>query len=153
MSKVSQEALRIKEVRDFVLKRLRKIDELTILVKKIAPSLHNTGIDFQINRSGRKTEDPRLFLLTYNPTTIPDMTRSQLIVNVFHEVLHALSWDYEDEYCHTVKHIKSRVLNKELKARWQDACERVTYDHTRHLGPLIFPEVNPEDWEPETKDE
>jgi hypothetical protein len=80
------------------------------------------------------------------------MTRSQLIVNLFHEILHALSWDFEDEFIHTVKHIKAKGLNKELKKRWQDASERVTYDHTRHLGPLIFPEVNSEDWEPEVQD-
>ena len=82
-----------------------------------------------------------------------DMTRSRLIVNLFHEILHAFMWDYEDEYAHVIKYIKQKNLKKELKKRNEDASERVTYDMVRHLGPVLFPEVNPEDWEPEINED
>lgn len=102
-----------------------------------------------IVRSERGLEDKPTFRLQFNPSILKNdnTTQAELKRDVFHEILHALTWAFIDEQDAIIEHIKGNSsLKKELKKRTHHVREGVVYILERKLGPFILHEC---DW---TKD-
>ena len=55
----------------------------------------NPGIEaFEMERSNRGVEDPRCFILEYNPDTVHALSMLDLKNDIYHEMLHAMTWDW-----------------------------------------------------------
>ena len=56
----------------------------------------NSGVEatFQIERSNRGVEDPVCFSLEYNPDLIEAESLADLRYDIYHEILHAMTWNW-----------------------------------------------------------
>jgi hypothetical protein len=100
-------------------------------------------------RTARGLEDKPTFSLQFNPSIFKNEppTQAELKKDIFHEILHALTWAFIDEQDAIIEHIKSNpALKKELKKRTHQVREGVVYILERKLGKFILHEC---DW---TKD-
>lgn len=103
-------------------------------------------IYFYIERSYRDKEDKNTFLVTFNPALLPTVTLSKMKRHAFHEILHALTWPFTDEYSEVIKYIKDIKLHNELTERHLHTRENIVYTFERKLGPLILTDA---DWSSE----
>ena len=97
-------------------------------------------------RSDRGLEDKPTFYLQFNPAMLKNdnITQADLKRDIFHELLHALTWSFIDEQDAIIEHIKGNAsLKKELKKRTHQVREGVVYILERKLGPFILHEC---DW-------
>lgn len=92
-----------------------------------------------ISRSNRGQADKNSFILFFDPEQTKDLTTNALRRTVWHEWLHAATWDYTDEIENILKYLKDGPLKDELIERLYNARENVTYNLERTLGPHIFP--------------
>lgn len=127
---------RIQYAFDSVLKKL-DLDYILFFVKR------KQKVYFYIERNLRGKEDKNSFIISYNPEIIINKSNSEIRDDAFHEILHAMTWDYSDEYSSVIKYIKNKELRKELETRNFEVREQVTYLLERKFGPLIFPDFNP----------
>lgn len=97
-----------------------------------------------ISRSNRGQADKSSFIIFFDPEQTKLLTTNALRRTVWHEWLHAATWDYTDEIENIVKYIKDGPLKDELLERMYNVRENVTYNLERTLGPHIFPNFN---WE------
>src|ERR1035437_13293 len=96
---------------------------------------------FTIERSNRKTQDRKSFIVYFNQDIMVDLTINQIKRHAFHEVLHAMTWPFVDEFEECVKYLKDEpALYGELQSRAYDTRENVIYTLERSLGPLILSE-------------
>ena len=70
------------------------------------------------------------------------MTSTELRRTVWHEWLHAATWDYTDGLEDVLKYMKDGPLKNELMERFYNIRENVTYTLERTLGPYVFPSFN-----------
>jgi hypothetical protein len=96
-----------------------------------------------ICRSNRGQADRSSFLLYFDSEQTKGLTSNELRRTVWHEWLHAVTWDYTDEIENILKYMKSGVLKDELLERLYNTRENVTYNLERTLGPHVFPSF---DW-------
>lgn len=92
-----------------------------------------------ISRSNRGQADKNSFILFFDPEQTKSLTTNALRRTVWHEWLHAATWDYTDEVENILKYLKDSPLKDELIERLYNARENVTYNLERTLGPHIFP--------------
>lgn len=92
-----------------------------------------------ISRSNRGQADKNSFILFFDPEQTKNLTTNALRRTVWHEWLHAATWDYTDEIENILKYLKDGPLKEELIERLYNARENVTYNLERTLGPHIFP--------------
>ena len=95
-----------------------------------------------IGRSNRGQADKNSFILFFDPNQTKLLTSNELRRTVWHEWLHAATWDYTDEVENIMKYLKDGPLKNELIDRLYNARENVTYNLERMLGPHIFPSFN-----------
>jgi hypothetical protein len=102
---------------------------------------------FTIERSNRKTQDVSSFIVYYNQGIMIDLTVNQIKRHAFHEVLHAATWKFVDEYFEVIKYLKDEpALYGELQSRAYDTRENVIYTLERSFGPIVLPDS---DWSEE----
>lgn len=121
-----------------------KVD-LCFIIEPMNPrklKLYNSSY-FIIERSNRSTQDKNTFLIHFNQDIISKLTLLQIKRRAFHEVMHAMTCPYIDEYYAVIKHISDITLYKELAGRADDMRENVTYLLERKLGPFVLPQC---DW-------
>lgn len=99
---------------------------------------------FTIERSNREKQDKNTFLVYFNQEFIALATKGQLLRHCLHEILHAVTWPFVDEWEEVVKYIDKNVeLYNELQIRARDTRENVIYLLEKKLGPHILSEA---DW-------
>ena len=99
---------------------------------------------FTIERSNRDKQDKNTFQVYFNQEYLASVSRGKLLRHCLHEILHALTWPFVDEYEEVVKYVsKNHELRKELDSRAYDTRENVIYTLERKLGPTLLPEA---DW-------
>lgn len=99
---------------------------------------------FTIERSNRDKQDKNTFLVYFNQEYLGSISKGKLLRHSLHEILHALTWPFVDEYEEVVKYIsKNADLRKELDNRAYNTRENVIYTLERKLGPTLLPEA---DW-------
>lgn len=96
----------------------------------------------RISRTERGPQDPTAFLLYYSEENLKNRKDSDLIRDVFHELLHAIQWPLDDIFEKALSHIKDKNIRKELKQLFHDNTEAVTYLIERNFGKHIFPSCN-----------
>lgn len=102
---------------------------------------------FTIERSNRKTQDRKSFIVYFNQDIMAGLNLSQAKRHAWHEILHALTWPFVDEYEEVTKYLKDQPdLYGELTSRAYDTRENVIYNLERCLGPVVLPES---DWSEE----
>ncbi len=102
---------------------------------------------FTIERSNRKKQDLKSFIVYFNQEIMEPLTLSQVKRHAWHEILHALTWPFVDEYEEVTKYLKDQPdLYGELVSRAYDTRENVIYNLERTLGPVVLPES---DWSEE----
>ena len=128
-----------------VLARIRRPVAIRVLKMGRALQAHHGRDLMTITRTARGRQDPGAFLLHYNAPLVADVDDAELKKRVFHELLHALTWDLVDEVEAALRHlaVDAEAIRRELKLRAYEAREAVTYRLERTLGPLCFPEL---DW-------
>jgi hypothetical protein len=103
---------------------------------------------FTIERSNRKRQDLKSFIVYFNQDIMQELTLTQVKRHAFHEILHAMTWPFVDEYEECTKYLKDQPdLYGELVSRAYDTRENVIYNMERSLGPIVLPEC---DWSEET---
>lgn len=107
-------------------------------------SSEDSGGILAICRSNRGQADKNSFILFFDSEQTKLLTTNALRRTVWHEWLHAATWDYTDEVENIMKYLKDSPLKDELIDRLYNARENVTYNLERTLGPHIFPSF---DWE------
>ena len=143
---LKKEQVRITKAFSYLQKKL-KLD-LVLIIDPMSPNQLKKyeGTHFTIERSHRSTQDKNTFLVKFNQSVTCSMTLLQIKRHAFHEILHALTWPYIDEYFSVIKHIPEPLLYNELAARSADTRENVTYTLERKLGPFVLPQC---DWSTE----
>lgn len=143
---LKKETTRVTKAFEYVRSKLNV--DLTLLVGPMTPGMlkKHQGTHFTIERSHRNTHDKNTFIIYYNQTVTLEMTLVKLKRHAFHEILHALTWPFIDEYFSVIKYIKDPKLYTELAERAEDTRENVTYLLERKLGPFVLPQC---DWSKE----
>jgi hypothetical protein len=141
--KVSKEKRRIERAAAYVLKRLNS--KYVFLVEPATASDVKRGLILTVERSGRGTQDKSTFIITYNAELSIRMSRNEIRQTLFHEWLHAASWDLYDELETAINHLKPSPLRDELHKRYLDTRENVVYHMERALGPHVFPFIEYKD--------
>lgn len=54
---------------------------------------------FQVERSNRGHEDPVCFQLWYNPDLVHARSLKELRYDIYHEILHAMTWNWWEALC------------------------------------------------------
>lgn len=99
---------------------------------------------FTIERSNRDKQDRKSFVVYFNQDIMSGLTLMQTKRHAWHEILHALTWPFVDEYEEVTKYLKDQPdLYGELVSRAYDTRENVIYGLERTLGPVVLPEA---DW-------
>jgi hypothetical protein len=102
---------------------------------------------FTIERSNRKRQDTKSFIVYFNQEIMNLLSVNQIKRHAFHEVLHAITWPFVDEFEEVTKYLKDQPdLYGELVSRAYDTRENVIYNMERSLGPIVLPES---DWSEE----
>lgn len=123
--------------------------ELNIICRPMSPGKlkRYSKTYFTIERSNRKTQDRKSFIVYFNQDIMAAISLTQVKRHAFHEILHAISWPFVDEFEEVVKYLKDQPdLYGELTSRAYDTRENVIYNMERSFGPLLFPEA---DWDEE----
>lgn len=99
---------------------------------------------FTVERSNRDKQDRNTFLVNFNQTYMESVSKANLLRHALHEILHALTWPFVDEFEEVTKYVEKNVeLYNELHRRANDTRENVIYILERKLGPTLLPEA---DW-------
>lgn len=133
----------------FIIHKL-KLD-LNIITRPMSPGKlkRYSKTYFTIERSNRDKQDRKSFIVYFNQDIMSDITLAQAKRHAWHEILHALTWPFVDEYEEVTKYLKDQPdLYGELVSRAYDTRENVIYGMERTLGQLVLPEA---DWD-ENKD-
>jgi phage regulator Rha-like protein len=102
---------------------------------------------FTIERSNRDKQDRKSFVVYFNQDIISTLNLAQTKRHAWHEILHAITWAFVDEFEEVVKYLKDQPdLYGELVSRAYDTRENVIYNLERCLGPVVLPES---DWSEE----
>ena len=108
---------------------------------------------FTIERSNRDKQDRKSFIVYFNQDIMSTLTLTQAKRHAWHEVLHAITWPFVDEYEEATKYLKDQPdLYGELVSRGYDTRENVIYGMERTLGPFVLPECDWSDDEDGGKD-
>jgi hypothetical protein len=98
---------------------------------------------FTIERSNREKQDRNTFLIYFNQDFIAEATKGKLLRHCLHEIFHAVTWPFVDEFEEVTKYLdKNAELYNELHKRAKDTRENVIYALERKLGPHLLPEAN-----------
>lgn len=100
-----------------------------------------------LQRTNRGTEDKDSFSLEFNPYKMRNKKITECKKDIFHEMMHVVTWPFIDEQAEALKHIKHGPLHKELQKRMSDVSEQVVYNLERRLGPFVLTEC---DWTKDT---
>ena len=99
---------------------------------------------FTIERSNRDKQDRKSFIVFFNQNLMSELTLMQAKRHAFHEILHAVTWGFVDEWEEVVKYLKDQPdLYGEMASRAYDTRENVIYNMERSFGPVVLPEA---DW-------
>ena len=131
------QAARVRKALDYVKRRL-KLD-LEFVVQ--AGEVHDQFGLLDIERSGRGTEDKKVWIVSFDSELVSKETLAALRRHAFHEVLHALTWPLFDEAEAAIRRVPDSTLRKELMDRTIDARENIVYELERKVGPLCFPSL------------
>lgn len=129
--------LRVRKALEYVKKRLRLDLEFVVEPGEVHEQI---GL-LDIGRSGRGTEDRKVWVVTFDLDAVSRETLSALRRHAFHEVLHALTWPLFDEAEAAIRRVPDSGVRKELMDRSIDARENVVYELERKIGPLVFPSL------------
>ena len=141
-----KEQKRVERAVAYVVKRLNS--PILFMVASMADYARSPDDDeggiLAIGRSYRGQADKNSFILFFDAEQTKALTSAELRRTVWHEWLHAVTWDYTDEVENIMKYVKDGSLKDELIDRLYNARENVTYNLERTLGPHVFPSF---DWE------
>ena len=101
--------------------------------KDVSPDTH-----LAVVRSNRATEDPNCFIVYFDVNNIKSRSFAFLKQDAIHEVLHMISWTRREIFESTVQHVRSSKLKADLKKRFYDSDEAVTYLLERTFGPFVI---------------
>lgn len=141
--KIKPEHDRVIKSFDFIIKKFDL--DLNLIISPMTPGKlkRYSQTNFTIERSNRGNHDRQTFLIFYNQSLTSSISAGKLKRHAFHEVIHALTWPFIDEYNEVMKYIDSVELYNEMAARAVDTRENVTYQLERKMGPHALPEA---DW-------
>lgn len=91
-AEVKREEARVQRALDWLQRRLTLNYEWVLVP--------NPDIEvFQVERSNRGHEDPRCFLLDFSPDMVHARSLKELRSDIYHELLHAMTWDWWEALC------------------------------------------------------
>ncbi len=79
---------------------------------------------FEIERSNRGVEDPACFSLSFNPAMVHALDRKQLRYDIYHEIIHSMTWRWWEALC-------ERASRAEQKRLLVDVYEPAVYEIER----------------------
>jgi len=85
---------------------------------------------FEIERSNRGVEDPACFSLSFNPAMVYALDRKQLRYDIYHEIIHAMTWRWWEALC-------DRASKPEQKALLKHVYEPAVYEIERRTREYV----------------
>lgn len=142
--KIKAEHDKVTAAFNYIIKKLKLDYDLTIRPMTVNQLKRNTTVYMTIQRTGRSKQDKNAFMVYFNQNMTSVSTQKQLNRHALHEIFHALTWPFIDEYDESMKHIHNVKLYNELQSRANDTRENVIYTLERKLGPVLLPDTA--DW-------
>lgn len=123
-AEIRRERERLERAFDYVQRRLGLTLDLTLQADPAVDLL-------SVGPSNRGVEDPKCFVVCFNPDTVHALSRAELRSSALHEILHAWMWPFWEA---STAALQKKVRDHVMVRYW----EPLVYEMERKLSPWLL---------------